>query len=172
MPLAPRWRKIVGDVVQNQGRIAMMLVSIAVGALTVAVISTAYVILEREINRGYLATNPPSAMFNVDRLDDQALAIVKNQDGIQFAEASDRRWGRIEVRPNEWLPLLLFVSTDFRAQHIGTVNLEAGNWPDNADGIVIERTALPLAQSVLGGTINVQTPNGTPYNSISISLVQ
>jgi putative ABC transport system permease protein len=161
MLLPPRWRKIVGDVVQNQGRIAMMLVSIAVGAFTVAAISTAYVILEREINRGYLATNPPSAMFNVDRLDDQAMAVVKNQDGIQFAEASGRQWGRIEVRPNEWLPLLLFVSPDFRTQHIGTVNLEAGQWPDNAEGIVIERTALPLAQSTLGGTINVQTPNGT-----------
>jgi putative ABC transport system permease protein len=161
--MSPRWRKIVGDVVQNQGRIAMMLVSIAVGAFTVAVISTAYVILEREINRGYLATNPPSAMFNVDRLDDKAMAIVKSQEGIQFAEASGRHWGRIEVRPNEWLPLLLFVSPDFRAQHIGTVNLEAGQWPDNAEGIVIERTALPLAQSTLGGTINVQTPNGTPH---------
>jgi putative ABC transport system permease protein len=161
--MSPRWRKIVGDVVQNQGRIAMMLVSIAVGAFTVAVISTAYIVLEREINRGYLATNPPSAMFNVDRLDDKAMAIVRNQDGIQFAEASGRHWGRIEVRPNEWLPLLLFVSPDVRTQHIGTVNLEAGNWPDNADGIVIERTALPLAQSTLGGTINVQTPNGIPH---------
>lgn len=163
MPIPPRWRKIVGDVVQNQGRIAMMLVSIAVGAFTVAAISTAYIILEREINRGYLATNPPSALFDVDRLDDKMIAIVKNQDGIQFAEASGRQWSRIEVRPNEWLPLLLFVSPDFRAQHIGTVNLEAGNWPENATGIVIERTALPLAQSVLGGTINVQTPNGTPH---------
>ena len=163
IPLSPRWRKIVGDVVQNQGRIAMMLVSIAVGAFTVAAISTAYMILAREINRGYLATNPPSALFDLDRLDDKAMAIVKNQEGIQFAEASDRRWGRIEVRPNEWLPLLLFVSPDFRTQHFGTVNLEAGNWPDNAEGIVIERTALPLAQSTLGGTINVQTPNGTPH---------
>ena len=163
MPIPPRWRKIVGDVVQNRGRIAMMLVSIAVGAFTVAVISTANIILEREINRGYLATNPPSAMFDVDRLDDKMIATAKNQEGIQFAEASGRHWGRIEVRPNEWLPLLLFVSTDFRAQHIGTVNLEAGNWPENAAGVVIERTALPLAQSVLGGTINVQTPNGTPH---------
>jgi putative ABC transport system permease protein len=163
MLLPPRCRKIVGDVVQNQGRIAMMLVSIVVGAFTVAVISTAYIILEREINRGYLATNPPSALFDVDRLDDKAMAIVKNQDGIQSAEASDRRWGRIEVRPNEWLPLLLFVSPDFRTQRIGTVNLEAGNWPENAEGIVIERTALPLAQSALGGTINVQTPNGTSH---------
>jgi putative ABC transport system permease protein len=161
--MSPRWRKIVGDVVQNQGRIATMLVSIAVGAFTVAAISTAYVILEREINRGYLATNPPSALFDLDRLDDKAMAIVKNQEGIQFAEASGRSWGRIEVRPNEWLPLLLFVSPDFGAQRIGKVSLEAGNWPDNAEGIVIERTALPLAQSVLGGTINVQTPNGTPH---------
>ena len=160
--MSPRWRKIIGDVVQNQGRIAMMLVSISVGAFTVAAISTAYVILEREINRGYLATNPPSALFNVDRLDDKAMAIVRTRDGILFAEASDRRWGRIEVRPNEWLPLLLFVSPDFRAQHISTVTLEAGTWPENAEGIVIERSALPLAQAALGGTINVQTPNGTP----------
>ena len=132
---------------EHMGRIAMMLVSISVGAFTVAAISTAYVILEREINRGYLATNPPSALFNVDRLDDKAMAIVRTRDGIQFAEASDRRWGRIEVRPNEWLPLLLFVSPDFRAQHISTVTLEAGTWPENAEGIVIERSALPCLRA-------------------------
>jgi putative ABC transport system permease protein len=161
--MSPRWRKIVGDVVQNQGRIAMMLASIIVGAFTVAAISTAYMILAREINRGYLATNPPNALMDVDRLDDKAMAIVRNQDGIEFAEASGRHLARIEIRPNEWLPLLLFVSPDFRAQHIGTVNLEAGQWPDSAEGIVIERTALPLAQSVLGGVINVQTSNGTTH---------
>ena len=64
--------------------------------------------------------------------------------------------------PNEWLPALLFVVPDFTHQHIGTVRLESGVWPQEA-GVVLERTALAVANTVVGGTIVLRTQHGVPH---------
>jgi putative ABC transport system permease protein len=78
----PRWKKLGGDIALNQGRLFMMWVALAVGVFAVAAISTAYAVLSREIDKNYLAANPPAALLDVDHLDDAAVAGVRRLDGI------------------------------------------------------------------------------------------
>ncbi len=138
----------------------MMVIAIAAGVFAVASISTAYTILKREIVRNYLSTNPAAALIDVDVIEQPLLRGVRAQGGITGAEAAGRLSGRIEVRPNEWLPLLLFVVPDFREAHISTARLEAGRWPTGPDGIVLERTAVSVANTALDHEISVQTAHG------------
>ena len=157
----PRWRKLRGDIEQAHGRLLMMGIAIAVGVFAVASISTAYTILKREIVRNYLSTNPAAALLDVENIDQAVLAGVRAQARITGAEAAGQLSGRIEVRPNEWLPLLLFVVPDFRAARISTVRLEAGRWPTSREGIVLERTAVSVANTAVDHEISVQTSHGT-----------
>jgi putative ABC transport system permease protein len=168
--VTPRWRKLGGDIALNQGRLFMMWVAITVGVFAVAAISTAYAVLGREIDKNYLSANPPAALLDVDRLDDAAVAGVRRQDGIAWADAGGRLWGRIEVQPQQWLPLLLFIVPDFTAQQISTVKLQQGQWPTRMGELVIERTAMSLARASVGHEINVQTPNG-PARGILVTGV-
>jgi putative ABC transport system permease protein len=167
----PRLKKLGGDIVENQGRLFMMLTAIAVGVFAVAAIATAYAVLSREIDKNYLSANPPEALLEVDHLDDAAVAGVRRQDGVAWADASGRLWGRIEIQPRQWLPLLLFVVSDFAAQQISTVELKQGRWPDRAGELVIERTAMTLARASVGHEINVQTPNGSPRGILVTGVV-
>ncbi len=162
MSLSPRWRKIARDAESWQGRLAIMILAIAVGVFAVGALSTGYSILAREIGRGYLATNPAAALFEVEALDLDAVAGAARQPGVVGAEASGRVRGRVEVRPNEWLPLLLFVVPDFAVSKISTVQLESGGWPSAAEEIDLERTALPFANAAVGGSVRVELPGGTP----------
>jgi putative ABC transport system permease protein len=159
--LSPRWRKLFRDVSQARGRLLMMIVAIAAGVFAVSAISTAFAILKREISRNYLSTNPAAALLEVDRLDETLLAGVRRQPDITGAEAAGRLTGRVEVRPGEWLPLLLFVAPDLSGARISTAHLEAGSWPAASDGIVLERTAVPLANTAVDREISVQAPHGT-----------
>jgi putative ABC transport system permease protein len=167
----PRWKKVCGDVIENQGRLFMMWVAITVGVFAVAAISAAYAVLSREIDKNYLAANPPAALLEVDYLDDAAVAGVRRQDGISWADAGGRLWGRVEIQPQQWLPLLLFIVPDFAAQQISTVKLQQGRWPDRAGELVIERTAMPVARASVGHEINVQTPNGAPRKILVTGVV-
>lgn len=167
MIIAPRWRKIAEDIVLNQGRLATMTLAIAMGVFAVTAISTAYCILARELDQQYLATNPAAALLDVDHLSEADIAGVRAQPGIAWAELGGRMVGRVEVGKGVWLPLLLFVVPDFAPPRIATLRLAAGRWPSDADGIVLERTALAVANSGVGGDITVQTPNG-PARSLHI----
>ncbi len=149
----------------------MMLTAIAAGVFAVAAIATAYAVLSREIDKNYLSANPPEALLEVDHLDDAAVAGVRRQDGVAWADASGRLWGRIEVQPRQWLPLLLFVVPDFAAQQISTVELKQGRWPDRAGELVIERSAMTLARASVGHELNVQTPNGSPRGILVTGVV-
>jgi len=167
----PRWKKVGGDIAENQGRLLMMLVAIAVGVFAVAAISTSYAVLGREIDKNYLAANPPAALLDVDHLDDAAVAGVRRQDGIAWADAGDRVWGRIEIQPQQWLPLLLFIVPDFAAQRISMVKLQQGRWPNTTGELVIERTAMLLARASVGHEVTVQTPNGSPRGILVTGVV-
>jgi putative ABC transport system permease protein len=160
MTLSPRWRKLRGDIAQAQGRLLMMVIAIAMGVFAVASISTAYIILEREIARNYLSTNPAAALIDLDGIDENVLAGARTRAGITGAEAAGRVTGRVKVGPSEWLPLLLFVVPDFHTAHISTIRLEAGRWPAEPDAIVLERTAVPVANTSIGHEIRVQTAHG------------
>ena len=59
-----------------------------------------------------------------------------------------------------WLLLLLFMVPDFAAARISAVRLDAGRWPAAPGGIVLERTAIPLANAAIDHEIMVQLPNG------------
>ncbi len=160
MGLSPRWRKLAGDLRNSRGRLSMMVLAMAVGMFGTATILSAYTILTREIGRNYLGTNPASAVLEVDRVTDELVDAVRHRSGIANAEAGSSVRARIEVKPGEWAPLILFVVRDFDAMTIGTVRPESGAWPPPEGSMLLERTALPFVNGTIGRDIRVQTPNG------------
>ena len=158
---SPRWKKIVRDLQAARGRMAMMVIAIAVSIFGVGAILSAYTILTREISRNYLDTNPASAFIELDRVDDALVEAVRQRPDILEAEAGSWVVGRAEVNPNEWMPLLLFVVPDFDAMKISTVKSESGAFPPLEQTILVEREVLPLLDIAIGDSLIVQTPNGT-----------
>src|SRR5512133_3910311 len=167
---SPRWKKLWRDLQLARGRMLMMVVAIAVSIFGVGTILGAYTILNREITRNYLGTNPASAFIELDRADDGVVEAIRRQQSLGVAGAEATSWlqARIEIRPNEWRPLLLFVIPDFNTLRIDRFQPEAGAWPPPQGTILLERAALALIKGKIGDTPNVQVPNG-PKQAVSIS---
>ncbi|MEW6401634.1 MAG: FtsX-like permease family protein [Chloroflexota bacterium] len=158
---SPRWKKIMRDLQAARGRIAMMVIAIAVGIFGVGMILGAYTILSRAMRRNYLGTNPASAFIELDRVDDALVEAVSERPGISEAEATSWVGARAEVSPDEWMPVLLFVVPDFEASHVSTVAPEAGAHPPSGGTILVEREVLPMLDMKIGDPLTIQTPNGT-----------
>ncbi len=158
---SPRWKKLLRDLQAARGRMAMMVVAIAVSIFGVGTILSAYTILTREISRNYLGTNPATAFLEVDPVDDALVEAVRQRPHISDAEAGSWVVARTEVKPNEWLPLLLFVIRDFNEMRISTFTPETGAWPPPEQTILVEREVLPLINVKVGDVLTVQTPNGS-----------
>jgi len=158
---SPRWQKLRRDLALAKGRTAMMVIAIAVGVFGVGTVLIAYAILTREISRNYLGANPASATLELDKaVDDELLVAVRQRPGIADGQARATVMARVQIGPDEWRPLLLFVVEDFNAMRISTFKPDGGMWPPPDGTMLVERSALPVVNARVGDAVVVKTPNG------------
>lgn len=164
-----RWRKVLGDLLFNKARTLLAVVAIAIGIFGVGAVLSGYSILTHEINTNFLGTNPASAILYTDNADDKLAEIVENIPGVSNAEPRRVVTARIQVGPDEWRRLLLFVIDDFNNLRVSTFKLERGNWPPADREILIERSALPIVKKQIGDMVLIQTPNNGQDHELRVS---
>src|SRR5262245_40949861 len=109
-----RWNKVIADLRLNAARSFLVVAAIAIGLAGFGALLSTYSILTRELNSGYLATNPASATLFTDNVDDALLNAVRNFDGIAQAERRRSISARVRIGPNEWRNAVLFIPDNFK----------------------------------------------------------
>src|SRR5262245_54891326 len=106
------WHKAVRDFWHERARTTLVVLAIALGISAFAAVMSSYAILTRELDRGYLATNPASAVLRVTSIDDLAAAVLQNPE-VSDAEPRRTLSGQIKAGPMEWRNLVLFVVKNY-----------------------------------------------------------
>ena len=78
---------------------------------------------------------------------------------IARAEASSYIIGRFQIAPGEWRELWLYVIPDFNNIQVDKFTPEQGAWPPATGEILLERTAVQVAQAKMGENVIVKIPN-------------
>lgn len=154
------WRKAIRDFWQERARTALVVLAIALGISAFASVLSSYAILTRELDRGYLETNPASAVIRVDAIDDDLVkAILKNPE-VSDAEPRRTLSGQIKSGPVQWRNLVLFVVQDYGNIRVSRLVPEGGAWPPRDGEILIERDAFQVAKAKIGDVVKVKTADG------------
>jgi len=160
--LSARWRKLLGDVRVERGRMAMMIVALAVSLTAVGAVLGAWAVLSRGIRASYLGTHPAVATLELENGADAAvLAATRNDPRVSEAEARDVILSRARVG-DELRPVLLFVVDDFDALEVSTFTHETGAWPPPRGTVLLERSAISMAEASVGQSLVIKTPHGEP----------
>ena len=164
------WRKVLRDLWLHLPRTLLVILAIAIGIFGVGFVLDAYSILSREVKANFMMTNPASATLWMDRVDADAVNTARNFPGIADAEATGRAVrGRVQVGPNEWKVLRVFVVDDFDNRRISKFWPESGSWPPDDRQILIERVS--AIKTTVGSTIVIRTLGGTPHKLIVAGTV-
>jgi putative ABC transport system permease protein len=158
--MAPGWRKAVRDFWRERTRTVLVVLAIALGIAGFTAVLSSYAVLTRELDRGYLATNPASASVRTDAIDDRLVASILSGHGVRDAEPRRVVSGRIKAGPMEWRNLTLFVVKDYGNIRVSKLVPEQGAWPPAAGEILIERDAFPVARTSIGEDVTVRTTHG------------
>jgi len=153
-------RKILGDLWRERTRTALVVLAMALGIAAFSAVLSAYAILTRELNRGYLATNPASATLWIDKIDDDLLLALASEPGVGEVEGRRSLRGRIKAGPGEWRNLQLFVVRDFADVRISRLTPQQGAWPPATGEMLVERDALQVVRARVGQAVTVRTPGG------------
>src|SRR5262249_16177189 len=119
-----------------------------------------YAILTRELDKGYLETNPASATLRTDRLDDELVAAVAASKGVSDAEARRTLMARIKAGPVEWRNLTLFVVKDFGDIRVSALKPQQGAWPPAPGERLIERDGVEVGKAGMGDSVTIKTAGG------------
>jgi putative ABC transport system permease protein len=157
-----RFRKVLGDLRAERGRISLMIVAIAVSLSAFAIVLGARAILSREIAVNYLGTRPADATLEMaEGIGPELLRVVRAMPGVADAEAREILLSRVRVG-DDFRPLLLFALRDFSDVHLNAFHPASGAWPPPPGTVLIERSARAMAQAGEGDFIEIVPPHGTP----------
>jgi len=157
--LSAPWRKVMSDARAARGRLVLMGLALAVSGAALTTMLSTYVVLGRELGRNYLSTNPASAQLLLDRSDAELARAIARFPGVADAEPASAVWGRVALPNGGVRPALFFVIPHLGRSRINTVRLQSGDWPASDDQLVLERSALQVAQASIGDSLTFEFPN-------------
>ena len=150
-------RKVLRDFWQERTRTLLVVLAIALGLAGFSAVLATWAILDRELDQGYLATNPASATLRTDAVDDALVEELRTGHGLADAQARRVISGRLKTPSGEWRGLTLFVVRDYGRIRISRLVREKGAWPPGRGEVLIERDAFQVARAKIGDTVTVRT---------------
>jgi len=156
-----RWYKVLHDLLSNKKRSALVVLSIAVGVLSVGLATGAQTILSRELSAGYLATDPANAKFTTTPFGDDLVETIRRVPGVRDAEGRRSMAARFQTGPDEWRSVGLFAISDFDDMRANKIHPVEGDWPPRNHEILIEQAAMEIARAHIGDEVVVRMSDGT-----------
>jgi putative ABC transport system permease protein len=160
--------KALRDFWQERTRSILVVVAIALGIAAFSSVMSSYAILTRELDQGYLRTNPASAIFRMDAIDDDLVKAVLSEKSVSDAEPRRIISGQLKSGPIQWRNLVLFVVKDYGDVRVSKLEHERGSWPPAKGELLIERDAFQVAHAKIGDVVTVKTSSGVE-NQLVIS---
>jgi putative ABC transport system permease protein len=154
--MSPRWRKVLNDLWGHKVRTLLAVLSIAAGVFAVGMISTAYLLIERDIDPTYAAVHPAHGEMIVAPFDDGLVKVIERLPGVEEAE------GRavlenvsILLGSDKRHPLHIDAVDDISALRMDRITLLSGDWPGRMEVLVI-----PSRFAQAGDLVQVELPDG------------
>ena len=147
-------KKVWSDLKTGGGRTALMVFALVLGVWGLGSTIVSARILGPDLKQNFLATSPAHAVLTWDHpgtLDPGALG-----PGVQ-AEYRDLLFLRIEVKPDEWIPLWLFAVGDFEQQAVTKVVPWSGAPIPTPGTMVIERDGMLVSNLKTGSIARVRS---------------
>jgi len=158
--IAPRWRKVLRDVLERPGRSALAVLALSAGVFEIGALLYKYAVLQPVLTTMYEKTRPASATLSVDAMSDALLDSVRQVPGVADAEVRPVVMARAQTGPDEWTPVIVNVIRDFDHQRIDTFAPQSGAWPPAPGQVLLERSALSVAKVKIGDSLRVRMPGG------------
>ena len=159
IPMNMKFRKVIGDLRVNPGRILLVIFALIIGLWGVGSILVSYTILIRDLNENFIRTNPPHAAITSKDFNRLDMAVLRSRPEIEKAEFRDFSTLRIETRPDEWIPLWLFGVEDFNDSNLAQIFDQKGNSgpivPEDG-AMLVERDGLRFSDLKAGSPARIR----------------
>lgn len=168
-------KKSISDLWINPSRSALVILALIIGLWGVGSILVSYAILKNDLNENYTRTHPAHVIITSKDFDRLDLKAFRNRPEIESAEFRDLSFQRIEVFPNQWIPLWVFGVEDFNNFNLAHIYNEEGNKVPEPGSMLIERNGRLVSNLEVGSLAQVRVGSKiihVPITGISFDPAQ
>lgn len=166
------FRKVIRDFNQNRTRSVLVILAIFLGVLGTGLILDCYTITKREMDVSYMNTNPASFTIRVDPVDVNLEQALENFLEIKSYEVRRMIRARTSTVADDWQTTELYVIDDFNNIRINTFSPLEGALSPGVGEILIENSALSVADVSLGDPLTLKIPLNAPETLLVSGSVQ
>jgi putative ABC transport system permease protein len=159
--VSPRWRKVLLDLIDNRSRTVLIVLSIAIGIISVGFVAGARGTIAQGLADTYEKARPAHAVLSLEPFDDGLVEVVRAVPGVAIAEGRRELNVRMFYGGDEWRDSTLFGISDFRQVELGRIYPDRGIWPPGEGEVLLERASLAHMHKQIGDTIWIELPDGT-----------
>jgi putative ABC transport system permease protein len=143
-------KKAFSDLRSSPGRTLLVILALAIGLWGVGGILVSYTILTKDLSENFIQTRPEHAVLTSKDFGRLDLSTLRGRPGIESAEFRDLSLQRIEVYPNDWIPLWLFGVEDFNNTSLARIYTEKGGKVPAPGTLLIERNGRLISNLDVG----------------------
>ena len=158
--LSTRIKKVIKDFTTRWGRTSLTFAGLVLGLFGVGSVLTAFVILSDDLEANFTQTNPPHIVADMSDIPSDLANRMANIPGAEASEQRRRVITRVEVQPDLWRTMVVFVVEDFDNIEIAKFYPESGAWPATRDGFLMERDGRFFYQGEFGDVLTIRLPDG------------
>jgi putative ABC transport system permease protein len=155
-------QKIIRDLSQVKTKSLLTTLGIIIGLLGLWSTIIAWYILSRDLPANFLNTLPAQIELRTDYISDTLLQELKQLPDVQAIERRPVVATRVEISPNKWLPMVLFVADDMANSQVNKFGFEAPtaiNGLTQTKSIYLERSSVRFADlmrkiELVGGSLH------------------
>ncbi|MFA6455546.1 MAG: FtsX-like permease family protein [Bacteroidota bacterium] len=156
-----RIKKIFRDLTTDIPKNLMLISAMMIGVFGIGAVLGGYAVLEREMAKNYLSTNPAAATIKAEGtfFTRELIDSLRKFDGVRDVERHATISARMKIG-GDWYPLLLFVIDDFSVPRTNIAFWQSGAATPPLGSMLVERTVYRVIQASEGTEIVIKTPNG------------
>ncbi len=168
-------KKAFSDLRNSPSQTLLAIFALVIGLWGVGGILVSYTILTNDLNENFTQTRPAHAVLTSKDFGRLDLAALRARPEIESAEFRDLSMQRIEVHPNDWIPLWLFGVEDFNHPALALIQNEKGKAIPAPGTMLMERDGRLVSNLDLGSRARVragQRMREVPISGISFDPAQ
>lgn len=151
--------KAIRELQINWRRTFLAVFALALGIWGAGSVFVSNYILTNDLNENYQQTLPAHLILFSNDFEKFDLQTFRNRPEVALAEFRDFSMHRIEIRPDTWVPLLLYGVNDFEHFQLEKVFHEAGKRKPEKGSILLERDGMKISDIQIGSSPRLRMGN-------------
>lgn len=149
-------KKAFSDLLISPKRTFLVVFALILGIWGVGTVLISYSILTNDLSANYQSTIPAQVIFHSKDFDKLDLQQFIKRPEVETAELRDFSLQRIEVHPNEWIPIWLYGVENFKKFNMARVFREVGPMVPDSGTMLMERDGRHVSNIHIGDAPRVR----------------